>query len=171
MNKTFDLDKKLKELTKQIGTSEKKLRSGVIRNAKTACAAMEEAAKEHTPNSNDGKQRGFNVISDSLRNSWIAEYIKSRKRGEIGTVTLSNSKPYAPFVQYGHKVSRHFVPWLYIDGNVLSYETNHNQPLFGLIVGTKTKYVKGVDMITPAIEAFNKTFDELNKRLLDKLMN
>jgi hypothetical protein len=54
---------------------------------------------------------------------------------------------------------------------VLSYETNHNQPLFGLIVGTKTKYVKGVDMITPAIEAFNKTFDELNKRLLDKLMN
>jgi hypothetical protein len=53
----------------------------------------------------------------------------------------------------------------------LSYETDHNQPMFGLVVGTKTPYVKGVDMVGPAVKAFIESFDKSTQKVLDKHLN
>jgi hypothetical protein len=168
MKATIDLDKKLRELAKQANAKPKELRQKVMDNARVACEDMVRAAKEHTPNSGDGKKRGLNMISNSLQEAWHADIEKSGKRSQIGKVVLSNDKPYAPFVQNGYNVTKHFVPWLYKDNDgTLSYETNHGQPLFGIVVGTKTKHVAGVDMVGPATKAFNETFDKLNETLLE----
>jgi hypothetical protein len=170
MKNIIDLNKKLRELAEQTKGHERALRKGIEKNARIACEAMEQAAKKHTPHEGDGKARGFNVISNSLQDSWVAEYTPSANKNEVGTVSLSNDKPYAKYVQEGHRVKKHFVPWLYKDGmGTLSYETNHSQPLFGLVVGTKTPFVKGVDMVGPAVEAFNEKFDELTKKLMARL--
>lgn len=164
MKTSFDLKDKLKAFSDNTKKCPAIMRKIIDVNAKAACKAMEQAAKTHTPNSKDGKNRGFNVISNSLMNAWKADYTKEKSSDVLGIVTLTNSMPYAAFVQYGHKVNKHFVPWLYKDGSgTLSYELNHSQPMFGLVVGTKTNYVKGVDMISPAIEAFEKTFYSKNK--------
>lgn len=169
MNNTFDLAEQLRKLAEEAKGHERALSKGVERNARIACEAMEQAAKDHTPHSGDGKKRGFNVINDSLQESWVAEYKPSQNKKEVGSVSLTNDKHYAIYVQNGHKMTKHFVPWLYKDGmGTLSYETNHAQPLFGLVVGNKTPFVKGVDMVGPAVDAFNESFDELNEQLLKK---
>ena len=169
MNNTFDIADQLKKLAKEANGHERALKKGIEKNARVACEAMEQAAKDHTPHSGDGKKRGFNVINDSLQESWVAEYKPSQNKKEVGSVSLTNDKPYAIYVQNGHKMTKHFVPWLYKDGmGTLSYETNHSQPLFGLVVGDKTPFVKGVDMVGPATDAFNEVFDALNEQLLKK---
>lgn len=170
MKTTFDLADKLKRLSKEMNDYGSGLTRGIKRNAITASETMVEVAKENTPNSTDGKKRGFNVISDSLQRSWYSRCRTNFGKKIVCKVTLENTKPYAMFVQNGHYVKRHFVPWLYKDKNgTISYETNHSQPVFGLIVGTKTKYVKGVDMISPALEAFDKEFNRLNIDLINSI--
>lgn len=172
MSYTFDLGDKLRRLARNSEECQKALSKALDQNIEQACEAMEEAAKKHTPHIGDGKRRGFNVINNSLQESWKAEYKPIKNKKHFGKITLTNSKPYAGFVQNGHKVKKHFVPWLYKDGmGTLSYETDHNQPVFGLVVGTKTPYVKGVDMVGPAVKAFFNSFDEKTQKVLDKHLN
>lgn len=168
MKTTFSLSDQLRQFAKDASDAQRALKKGMIENIQNACDVMVNAAKEHTPHEGDGKKRGFNVISNSLQDSWGAEFKKSDKTGELGKVSLFNNKEYAKYVQEGHKVTKHFVPWLYKDDmGTLSYETFHAQPMFGLVVGTKTPYVKGVDMIGPAKEAFNKSMEESNLKLIE----
>lgn len=172
MSAKFDLKDKLKQLSKKSKEARKRLHDGVCQNARDACEVMVEAAREHTPHDGDGKRRGFNVITNSLQEAWHAKFEVSDSGTELGYVHLTNTKDYAGFVQKGHRVPRHFVPWLYKDDlGTLSYETDHAQPMFGLVVGTKTPYVEGVDMVGPAIEAFDKSFKESNELLLDDILN
>jgi hypothetical protein len=165
----IDLSKQLKQYSARLKHAEPELKLGIEQNAIEACKAAELVIKAHTPHSNDGKQRGFNVISDSLYHAWQVRYTPVEGK-EFGIITFENSQPYARFVQDGHRVSKHFVPWLYRDGAVLSYETNHNQPLFGLVVGTKTPFVKGVDMLGPGEKEFQKVFALLNAKLFEKTL-
>jgi hypothetical protein len=167
MKVSFDLKSKLEAISKKAAKANKKIMAKIHQNARDACEAMVEAAREHTPHEGDGKRRGFNVISNSLQDSWHSEFQPSQEKNEVGTVKLENAKSYAVYVQRGHKVNKHFVPWLYKDGTgTISYETDHDQPLFGLVVGTKTPYVKGVDMVGPAHEAFNRAFGASTKKTL-----
>lgn len=167
MKVTFNLSSKMEAISKNAKKVQKKLMAGIRQNARDACEIMQEVAREHTPHEGDGKRRGFNVITNSLRESWHAEFQPSQEKGEVGTVKLENSKSYAVYVQRGHKVNKHFVPWLYKDGmGTISYETDHNQPVFGLVVGTRTPYVKGVDMVGPAHDAFNRVFTSSTKKTL-----
>lgn len=166
MDRSFDLSEKLRRFAVNASKLPKELKEGITENVTYSCEVMKQTAMEHTPNEFDGKPRGFNVISNSLYNSWDARFEKDESG--FGKVVLENKKSYAKWVQDGHRVKRHFVPWLYKDEmGTLSYETDHNQPLFGLVVGTKTKYVKGIDMVGPAIDAFNDTFEEETRKLLE----
>ena len=172
MKVKFDLQEKLKQLSKKSKDAQKQLRDGVCQNARDASEVMVQAARWHTPHDGDGKKRGFNVITNSLQEAWHAKFEVSQSGTELGYVHLTNTQYYAEYVQKGHKVPRHFVPWLYKDElGTISYETDHAQPMFGLVVGTKTPYVKGVDMVGPAIEAFDKSFKEANEQLLDEILN
>jgi hypothetical protein len=167
------LVKKLRELSKKSEDAIQKYRDGVKRNAEDACDVMALAAKEHTPHPGDGKRRGFNVITGELSAHWEARFIAADPGSSyLGNVTLTNDMDYASYVQNGHRLTRHFVPWLYVDGmGTISYETNHAQPMFGMVVGTKTKYIKGVDMVGPAIKAFNESFTKMNNDLLKQILD
>lgn len=170
MQKAFDLHLKLKKLAETADEARKLIREGAIRNAEDACDVMVLAAREATPHEGDGKRRGQNVITGELEAHWEAEFIRKETKSSLGKVVLHNDMDYASYVQNGHKLKRHFVPWLYVDGmGTISYEVNHAQPMFGLVVGTKTKYVKGVDMVGPAIKAFNESFDFMNQTLMEQV--
>lgn len=160
----------LNELIKRIPDIERKLKKGIIQNAKDAADVAVLAAREATPHDGDGKPRGFNTITGELEAHWDWEY--SGGGDTLGSIRIFNSMSYAAYVQYGHVMHQHFVPWLYIDGmGTISYETNHNLPLFGLVVGTKTKYVEGRDMIGPANEAFHETFKQLTLDLFKEVID
>ena len=168
MKVTFNLSSKCRAISKNALKIQKKLMAQIRQNARDACEIMQEVARENTPHEGDGKRRGFDVISNSLQDGWHAEFQPSQEPNEVGVVKLENAKYYASYVQNGHKVNKHFVPWLYKDDlGTISYETEHNQPMFGLVVGTKTPYVKGVDMIGPAHAAFERYFMASNKKLFE----
>ena len=77
---------------------------------------------------------------------------------------LANEMEYASYVNNGHRMDRHFVPGLYIDENgELSRDLEGD---VGLVVGTKTKYVKGEFMTDKAKEAYEKaTLSQLDGAL------
>ena len=55
------------------------------------------------------------------------------------------------------------MPGLYIDNGQLNYDPTAN---VGLIVGTKTKYVKGEFMVDKGKEAYRKTIEaELDQKI------
>lgn len=71
---------------------------------------------------------------------------------------------YASYVDQGHRMDRHFVPGLYIDEN--GQLARNVDGKGGLVVGTKTKYVKGEFMADKAKEAYQKTvLVELDKEI------
>lgn len=167
IKKLIDFKPKVEKYIPEVQNCLKQLREDVKANAAIACQKTEEVLRRKTPHSDDGKLRGKNMISNSLQNSWHVNY-KVGATGLFCKVLIENDKEYASYVQFGHRQTKHFVPWLYKDGGVLSYETNHNQPLFGLTVGGKTPFVKGVDMLGPAEKKFN---DTMNKLMVKSIFN
>lgn len=165
----LDLGKQLKKYSALMKGASAKLKNAMKRNAEKACESAERAIKEKTPHPGDGKPRGQNVINGALQQAWKVRF-ETGSSNVFGIVVITNEKPYAKYVQEGHRVAKHFVPWLYKDGSVLSREINHEQSLFGLVVGVKTTYVKGIDMVGAGVKAFNKTFGELNQKLFEKVL-
>lgn len=167
------LSKQLNDLMKKIPEMQKEIVAGIEQNVKDAADVAVLAAREATPHDGDGKKRGYNTITGELEAHWSWRFIRqdSYNKHNFGTLYIYNDTSYASFVQFGHNMHKHFVPWLYIDGcGTISYETNHNLPMFGLVVGTKTKYVDGRDMIGPAEKAFNETFTKLTQDLLNEVL-
>ena len=78
---------------------------------------------------------------------------------------LANDKQYASYVNDGHRMDRHFVPGLYInpESGLLEYDP---EAKVGIVVGTKTHYVKGEFMVDKGKEAYQKTVSsELDKEI------
>lgn len=81
---------------------------------------------------------------------------------------LANNKEYASYVNDGHRMDRHFVPGLYVNpySKLLEYDPNYAEDGGGLMVGTKTKYVKGEFMKEKAIKVWEETvITEMDKEL------
>jgi hypothetical protein len=55
---------------------------------------------------------------------------------------------YASYVNDGHRVDKHFVPGLIVNGGLLE---RVDEDVGGIVVGTKTQYVKGLYMKEKAI--------------------
>ena len=153
-----DLSGVLKKIAMSAQLLKRDIKKEVNSAINKACSSMLKEAKKNTPHRGDGKKRGANMITNELQSSW--RVLKKTRGGVTCSVILVNDKDYAKFVQYGHRLTRHFVPWLYIDGNVISRSINHGDKLFGIVVGTKTKHVNGIDMVGPAVDAFNKTLKD-----------
>lgn len=169
-----ELGEKLKKLMDSLPEKREQIISGIKQNISDAADVAVLAARQASPHPNDGKRRGFNVVTGELAAHWSWKYDdggSSASNKLFGTVYLYNDTSYASFVQNGHVMHKHFVPWLYIDAmGTISYETNHNLPMFGLVVGTKTRYVEGRDMTGPAIKAFDETFKKLTEDLLQEVL-
>lgn len=132
----------------------------VKQNLIKAADEMVRVAKKTTPPM--GQKRGANIWTGALENSWRS-HIVIEKDGTI-SVKLINTKPYASFVNDGHRMTKHFVPWLYIDkknGLLSRYRPKSGDELFGIVVGTKTNYVPGANMVEKGEKRFDKMFEKL----------
>ncbi len=79
------------------------------------------------------------------------------------TTELNNNMQYASYVNDGHEVVKHFVPGLIINGNLLEESPDGSR---GLVVGTKTTFVKGKYMKEKAVGKYRSVVrKELEKRV------
>lgn len=117
-----------------------------------------------------GPYIGPNTITGELKQSWSADSVIDPKIS-IGAsemtlrAALKSNLQYASYVNDGHRMDRHFVPGLYIDkeSGLLSYDPDKD---VGIVVGTKTPYVKGEFMVDKGIKAFTETLEaELGVRV------
>lgn len=136
------------------------------RTAKQATLRAVEAAQEATP-PKAGRIPGTHTVTGELKQHWAtdsnAEPIVTGTKYET---LLANNKDYASYVNDGHRMDRHFVPGLYIDENgQLNYDPTAK---VGLVVGTKTQYVKGEFMTDKAKEAYEKAvLADLDQKILE----
>lgn len=139
--------------------------------ARESTLAAIEAAEIATPPT-EGARRGVNTITGELKASWRASSESEPRHTADGFVTaLANNMQYASYVNDGHRMDRHFVPGLYIDPEtgLLSRDLTAK---VGIMVGTKTKYVKGRFMTEKARLAREKTvltmLDGKLREMIDK---
>lgn len=160
MSYTVSLQQRLQQLEKAQANVPEILR----RTAKQATLRAIEAAQEATP-PKAGRLPGTHTVTGELKQHWPtdsnAEPVVTGAKYET---LLANNKDYASYVNNGHRMDRHFVPGLYIDENgQLNYDPSAK---VGLVVGTKTQYVKGEFMVDKGKEAYEKAvLTELDKEI------
>lgn len=162
MSYTVTLQQRIQQLKKAQANVPEILR----RTAKQATLRAIEAAQEATP-PKAGRLPGTHTVTGELKQHWPtdsnAEPVVTGAKYET---LLANNKDYASYVNNGHRMDRHFVPGLYIDENgQLNYDPRAK---VGLVVGTKTQYVKGEFMTDKAKEAYERAaLSTLDKEILE----
>lgn len=162
MSTTVTLQQRIQQLKKM-----KADLGNVLREAaqKATLKAIEVTADATPPKKESGRLAGIHMLTGELKQHWATD---SRTEPQITgnklVTLLKNDLPYASYVNDGHRLDRHFVPGLYIDE---SGQLNRDQSAnVGLIVGTKTKYIKGEFMVDKGKEAYHKTLlSELDREI------
>ena len=126
-----------------------------------------EAAQDATPpKAGTDRLPGTNTITGELKAHWATDsQTEPAVRGNHVETTLANNMEYASYVDQGHRMDKHFVPGLYVNpySGQLEYDPAAD---VGIVVGTKTKYVKGEFMTDKGREAYEKAvLAELGKRV------
>lgn len=139
------------------------------RDVKDACIEMVLRAKESTPPLN-GEDRGKNTVTGDLAANWDYSYQINENGAKV---TITNNIQYASYVNDGHIMKKHFVPWLYIDGmgSIARHIPQPGEKLFGLAVGTKTQEVKGYHMVEKAKERFFEAYGYCRKDTINRIKN
>nr|DAI40774.1 MAG TPA: putative tail-component [Caudoviricetes sp.] len=149
----------------------------LARVAKDATLRAIEAAQAATPpkaGTGRGPYIGTGTITGELKAHWATDSKTEPMGGALSggstyVTVLANNQPYASYVNDGHRMARHFVPGLYInpESGLLEYDASKK---VGLVVGTKTSYVKGEFMTDKGKEAYEKAvLSELGKEI-ERLM-
>lgn len=152
----------LAERAKQLRAAQEKLPELLSNAAKNATIRAVEKATELTPPL-EGELKGVNTQTGMMKARW--EWDSSTEpmgfaSGEYVTVLRNNAR-YASYVNDGHRMDQHFVHGLYVDNGMLNYDPSAK---VGLVVGTKTKYVKGLFMTDPAKEEYRRVLEEELKK-------
>ena len=121
-------------------------------------------ATEMTPPHN-APIAGVNMRSGQMAQAWQNDsQITPTVSGNTYTTILANGQEYASYVNMGHRVDKHFVPGLYVDGGMLNRDLTGRAK--GLVVGTQTTYVPGIQMTEKAVGKYRTTVrKELDKRV------
>lgn len=159
-------------------------------NVKHACYEMVAKAKERTP-PHEGEERGKNTVTGNMARHWDSNH-SFNNNGTI-RITLFNNVQYASYVENGHKMTKHFVPWLYIDGTgtlarhepvaakrrgIFSWlfnvffkrkQPNPGEPLFGLVVGTKTQYIPPEHIVDQSKERFFQAYTYMRSGMIKRI--
>lgn len=167
MSYTVSLQQRIQQLKK----AQANLPNILYKTAKGATLRAIEAAQAATP-PKEGTSRvpGTNSITGELKQRWATDSRVEPMGGGLSggasyTTFLKNNMEYASYVDQGHRMDRHFVPGLYInpESGLLEYDPAAK---VGLVVGTKTRYVKGEFMVDKAKEAYEKAvLAELDKEI------
>lgn len=129
--------------------------------ARDATMRAIEATMDATPPKAGGDRLpGVNTVTGELKAHWATDSVTEPQKVGGGYVTfLANDMEYASYVNDGHRMDRHFVPGLYVDENgQLNYDPAAKE---GLVVGTKTTYVKGEFMVDKGKEAYQKVLETI----------
>ena len=169
MSYTVNLAQRLRQLSK-IGADLPNILSEV---AKDATIRAVEATTESTPpksGTGRGGHIGTNTVTGELKAHWATDStVDPEQAGGSYKTELANNVTYASYVNDGHRMDRHFVPGLYVNpgSGLLEYDPAAD---VGLVVGTKTAYVKGEFMVDKGKEAYQKTvLSELDKRIREAM--
>lgn len=121
-------------------------------------------ATEHTPPNGGAAIAGTNTRSGDMAQHWTLDSItEPMGGGPAFTTVLANNMQYASYVNDGHRMDKHFVPGLVINGNLLEQDPDGEG---GIMVGTKTSYVEGKYMKEKAIGRYRSVVrTELEKRV------
>lgn len=122
-------------------------------------------ATENTPPNGGAPLAGTNMRSGDLAQHWSTDSNTTPVWTEASTVThLRNNMQYASYVNDGHRVDKHFVPGLIVNGGRLEMAPAGLDG--GLTVGTKTTYVKGLYMKQKGIGKYRTVVrSELDRRV------
>ena len=116
-------------------------------------------ATENTP-PNTGKLAGTGARTGQMAQHWTLD---SETTSKNGVAFLRNNMQYASYVNDGHRMDMHFVPGLIVNEGLV--ERVHADE-GGMMVGTKTKYVRGFYMKEKAIKRWQRVVRlELDKRI------
>ena len=128
--------------------------------ARDATMRAIEATMDATPPKAGGDRlSGVNTVTGELKAHWETDSTTNPKKIGGGYVTyLANDMEYASYVNDGHRMDRHFVPGLYVAGGQLNDDPTAK---VGLVVGTKTTYVKGEFMVDKGKEAYQQAVEEI----------
>lgn len=121
-------------------------------------------ATENTPPNGGAAIAGTNTRSGQMAQHWAVDSQTEPECSEhtVRTV-LANNMQYASYVNDGHNVTEHFTSHVAIEGGVLVGKPHGDG---GLVVGTKTTYIKGLYMKEKAIGGYrNIVRKELDKRV------
>lgn len=152
--------KRLEELRKA-GQNVPKIMEEV---AEGATIAAVDVATNNTPPNGAAAIAGTNTRSGQMAQHWSMDSQTSAvySGGSIRTV-LANNMQYASYVNDGHRMDKHFVPGLIMNGALLE---RVDPSVGGITVGTKTAYIKGLYMKEKAIGKYRDTVrKELDKRV------
>lgn len=121
-------------------------------------------ATEHTPPNGGAAIAGTSTRSGDMAQHWTLDSItEPMGGGPAFTTVLANNMQYASYVNDGHRMDKHFVPGLVINGNLLEQDPDGEG---GIMVGTKTSYVEGKYMKEKAIGRYRSVVrTELEKRV------
>lgn len=165
MSYTVSLQKRIQEL-KKVNADLPNLFIDVQKKATIRAIKVATDATPPKKGTGRGKHIGTNTVTGELKAHWAADSITQPKRiGDRFVTELKNNLEYASYVNDGHRMDRHFVPGLYVDprSKLLSYDPSAK---VGLVVGTKTKYVKGEFMKEKAKKAYEETvLKELDREI------
>lgn len=151
--------KRFEQLKKQ-GQNVSKIMKEVAEGATIAAVRR---ATELTPPNGAGLA-GTGARSGEMGQAWALDSTTTpvMSAGSART-TLANNMQYASYVNDGHRMDQHFVPGLGVNGGLLEMDPSRYK---GLMVGTKTKYVKGRYMKQAAVGKYRDVVKmELDKRI------
>ena len=129
-------------------------------------------ATENTPPNGGADIAGTNMRSGDMAQHWTTDSQTvpmggALSGGLIFRTVLANNMQYAFYVNDGHRVDKHFVPGLIINGNLLERDPDGGG---GIMVGTKTPYVQGKYMKQKAVGKYRQTVrTELSKRVKEAI--
>lgn len=138
--------------------------------AEVAEAATIEAVRVATENTppNGAPIAGTNTRSGQMAQHWeLDSQTKPVMTGGSVQTTLANNMQYASYVNDGHRMDKHFVPGLIENGGLLE---RVDPDVGGIMVGTKTTYVKGLYMKEKAIGKYRFVVQkELDRRVRERM--
>lgn len=167
MSYTVSLQQRLQQLKK----AQANLPDILYKTAKGATLRAVEAAMDATPpKKGTDSLKGTHTRTGELKAHWATDSKTEPMGGALSggssyTTILANDMVYASYVDQGHRMDRHFVPGLVInrESGMLEYNPDGKG---GIIVGTRTRYVKGEFMLDKAKEAYEKAvLAELDKEI------
>ncbi len=121
----------------------------------SAAIAAVDAAVQNTP-PNTGDIKGTNTRSGEMAQHWQTDSDTTPSRqGNKLECSLANNLQYSSYANDGHRMDKHFVPGLTINGNMIEMASPDDKT--GMMVGTKTRYVKGMYMKEKGIGKFRST--------------